>query len=60
MNSLDWITKILVLIGALHVGLLSISSFDLIGILKVDILVTIVSVLVGFAAIWEIVKLFKK
>lgn len=60
MNSLDWITNILVLIAAIHVGLLSVSSFDLIGILGNSTLITIVQALIGIAGVWLIVKLVKK
>jgi len=60
MNTIEWISKILIIIGALHIGIAAFSSFDLIGILSVSWLITLVSALIGIAGIWEIVKIFKK
>ena len=60
MKSLDWVSKILVIVGAIHVGIGSFSEFELINVLQADLLITIVIALVGLAGVWELIKLFKK
>ena len=60
MNAVDWIARILVIIGALNWGL-AIWNVNIVTALfsSIDVLVTIVYALVGLSGIWEIVKLFK-
>ena len=61
MNTVDWIARILVIIGALNWGLFAISpSAELVQYLSVSWLITLVYALVGIAGVWEIIKLFKK
>jgi uncharacterized membrane protein YuzA (DUF378 family) len=63
MNTLNWITKILVIVGALNWGLIAInSSWNLVEKLlgTWPIAVTIVYALVGLAGLWELIMLFKK
>jgi uncharacterized membrane protein YuzA (DUF378 family) len=56
MNAVDWIARILVIIGALNWGLASFSS----SINFSGVLGTIILALVGLSGIWEIIKLFQK
>ena len=60
MNAVDWIARILVIIGALNWGL-AIWNVNIVTALfgSISVLVTIVYALVGLSGIWEIVKLFK-
>ena len=57
MNAIDWIARILVIIGALNWGLAiwSINVVDGLGVVT-----TIIYALVGISGIWEIIRLFKK
>ena len=58
MNAVDWIARILVIIGALNWG---IAAFNDAGIVAgLGIVTTIIYALVGLAGIWEIVRLFQK
>ena len=57
MNAIDWIARILVIIGALNWGL-GIWNINVVGNLGVG--TTIIYALVGLSGIWEIIKLFKK
>jgi len=60
MNALDWIARILVIIGALNWGLVSFWN-DLVAVLfGTSIIAKIVYALVGLAGIWELIRLFKK
>ena len=59
MNTIDWIARILVIIGALNWGLY-IWGVDVVAWLSVGWLMTLVYALVGLSGIWEIVKLFQK
>jgi len=59
--TLDKITKILVIIGALNWGLVAIGpKFELVQYLSLDWLILIVYALIGLSGLWELVKLFKK
>ena len=61
MNTMNIITRILVIIGALNWGLYAISpGAELVQYLQVSWLITIVYALVGLAGVWELIKLFKK
>lgn len=61
METINLISRILVIIGALNWGLYAISpSLELVQYLQVDWLITIVYVLVGLAGIFEIVNLVKQ
>jgi uncharacterized membrane protein YuzA (DUF378 family) len=59
MNTIDWIARVLVIIGALNWGL-AIWDVNLVAMLSVGWLITLVYALVGLSGIWEIVKLFQK
>jgi len=59
MNVIDWIARILVIIGALNWGL-AIWDINVVAMLSISWLITTVYALVGLAGIWEIVKLFQK
>jgi uncharacterized membrane protein YuzA (DUF378 family) len=59
MNTVDWIARILVIIGALNWGL-AIFDINVVSYLSVSWLMTLVYALVGLSGIWEIVKLAKK
>ncbi len=58
MNTIDWIARVLVIIGALNWGL-AIWDINLVAMLSVSWLITTVYALVGLAGIWEIVRLAK-
>ena len=57
MNAVDWIARILVIIGALNWGL-AIWGINLVG--NFGTLTTIIYALVGLSGVWEIVRLFKQ
>jgi uncharacterized membrane protein YuzA (DUF378 family) len=59
MNAIDWIARILVIIGALNWGL-AIWDVNVVAVLSVSWLMTLVYALVGLAGIWEIIRLFQK
>ncbi len=59
MNAIDWIARILVIIGALNWGL-AIFSINLVAYLSISWLITTVYALIGLSGIWELIKLFKK
>lgn len=61
MNALSWITKILVIVGALNWGLVGAFDFNLVSaIFGSGTFAMIVYILVGLSAIWELIALFKK
>lgn len=61
MNAVDWVARILVIIGALNWGLVAIADkAELVQYLQAPVLITIVYALVGLAGIWEVIKLFSK
>jgi len=61
MNTIDWIARILVVVGAINWGLFAISpGAELVQYLSVGWLITIVYALVGLSGVWELIKLFKK
>jgi len=59
MNTVDWVARILVIIGALNWGL-AIWDINLVALLRLGWLINTVYALVGIAGIWELVKLLKK
>ncbi len=59
MSTLCWISRILVIIGAINWGLM-IWNINLVSYLSMPILINIVYALVGLAGIYELIKLFKK
>jgi uncharacterized membrane protein YuzA (DUF378 family) len=60
MNTIDWIARVLVIIGALNWGLAVFNTNLVSALLGTSIIATIVYALVGLAGIWEIVRLFQK
>ena len=60
MNSIDWVARVLVIVGALNWGL-AVFDFNLVTALfgSWPVVVKIIYALVGLAAIWELVALFK-
>ena len=56
MNAIDWIARILVIIGAINWGL-AIWNINLVG--SFGAITTVIYALVGLSGIWEIIKLFK-
>ena len=54
MNAIDWIARILVIIGALNWGLM-IWGINVVG--NLGVVTTIIYALVGLAGIWEIIRL---
>ncbi len=59
-NVLDWIVLVLVIVGAIDLGLIGLFNFDLIGLIfSVDWLVRLVNILVGLSGlylIWYVTK----
>lgn len=62
MNTIDWIARILVIIGALNWGLIAINAkWNVVAaIFGTNVVATIIYALVGLSGIWEIIALFKK
>ncbi|MCK4650502.1 DUF378 domain-containing protein [Candidatus Pacearchaeota archaeon] len=61
-NTFDWITIVLVIVGAINWGLVGLAKFNLVDLIfgTIPWLLNTVYVLVGLAGIWELVQLFKK
>lgn len=60
MSVIDWIARILVIIGAINWGLVSFWK-DLVDVIfGSGTLAMIVYILVGLSGLWELIKLFKK
>ncbi|MBS3076145.1 DUF378 domain-containing protein [Candidatus Pacearchaeota archaeon] len=61
MKTIDWIARILVIVGALNWGL-AIWDINLVTLAlgSIPILVSIVYALVALSGIWELIALFKK
>ena len=57
MNAIDWIARILVIIGALNWGLAIWMEGGVLG--NLGVVTTIIYALVGLAGVWEIIRLFK-
>ncbi len=61
MKSLYWITKILVIIGAINWGLVGAFNFNLVEtIFSTGIFTNIIYILVGLSGVWKLVMAFKK
>jgi len=61
MNTLSWITRILVVIGAINWGLVGAFEWNLVSsIFGSGTFANIIYILVGLSGIWELVDLFKK
>ena len=58
MNAVDWISRILVIIGALNWGIAAFNGAGVLG--GLGIVTTILYALVGLAGIWEVIRLFQK
>lgn len=56
MSTIDWIARILVIIGAINWGL-GIWDINLVG--SFGVVTTIIYALVGLSGIWELIRLFK-
>ena len=59
MSAVCWISRILVIIGALNWGL-AIWDINLVSYLSISWLITLVYALIGLSGIYELIKLFKK
>jgi len=61
-NALGWITAILVIIGAIDIGLMGALDYNVLAAIfgSVVWLEKIVYILIGLAGIWELILLFKK
>jgi uncharacterized membrane protein YuzA (DUF378 family) len=58
MKYVDWVAKVLVLVGALNWGLVGAFNFNLVTtVLGEGTLTRVVYVLVGLSALWEVYKL---
>jgi len=58
MNAVDWIARILVIIGALNWGIAVFNDVGIIG--NLGVVTTIIYALVGLSGIWELIGLFKR
>jgi len=62
MSSLDWITRILVIIGGLNWGLVGLFRYNLVSAIfgEASTATNIVYILVGLAALYELIRLFTR
>ena len=66
MTALDYVTRILVIIGALNWGLVAIAEYDLVaelfclGFGETNSATRVIYGLVGLAGLWELVRLFMR
>lgn len=60
MNGLSWITRILVVIGALNWGLVALGWNLVEAVFGTGTFATVIYALVGLAGLWELIALFKK
>ncbi|MEK6928166.1 MAG: DUF378 domain-containing protein [Nanoarchaeota archaeon] len=60
MNTVDWIARVLVIIGALNWGLAVFDVNVVASIFGAGTVATIIYALVGLSGIWEIIALFKE
>jgi uncharacterized membrane protein YuzA (DUF378 family) len=64
VTAVDYVTRILVIIGALNWGLVAIAEFDLVaelfglGFGETNTATRVIYGLVGLAGLWELVRLF--
>jgi len=64
VTAVDYVTRILVIIGALNWGLVAIAEFDLVaelfglGFGEANTATRVIYGLVGLAGLWELVRLF--
>ncbi|MEI8364241.1 MAG: DUF378 domain-containing protein [archaeon] len=58
-NTIDWVAIILLIIGGLNWGLVGIFNFDLVKFLfsSISILINIIYILVGIAAVYGIIRI---
>ena len=65
MTALDYVTRVLVIIGALNWGLVALAEFDLVAEIfglefgETNAATRVIYGLVGLAGLWELVKLFR-
>ncbi len=60
MNTLSWITRILVVVGALNWGLVAMGWNLVEAIFGMGTFATVIYALVGLSGLWELIALFKK
>lgn len=60
MNTLSWITRILVVVGALNWGLVAMGWNLVEAIFGTGTFATVIYGLVGLSGLWELIALFKK
>ena len=60
MGAVDWIARILVIIGAINWGLVSFWNDLVVVLFTTTIIATIVYALIGLSGLWELIRLFKK
>lgn len=60
MNTVDWIARILVIVGAINWGLAVFKTNLVSALFGTSIIATIVYALVGIAGLYEIYALFRK
>jgi hypothetical protein len=60
MGVVDWIARILVIIGAINWGLVSFWNDIVVVLFGTSLLATIVYALIGLSGLWELIRLFKK
>jgi uncharacterized protein len=62
MNGLSWVTRILVVVGALNWGLVGAFNFNLVDTIfgSLPTIAMIIYILVGLSGLWELIALFKK
>jgi len=60
MSAVDWIARILVIIGAINWGLVSFWNDLIVVLFGTNVVATIIYALVGLSGLWELIRLFKK
>lgn len=61
MKSLYWITKILVIIGAINWGLVGAFEWNLVeAIFGMGMVTKVIYILVGLSGLWKLIACFKK
>ena len=59
-SAVDWIARILVIIGAINLGLFSFWDNNLVAVLfETGTVAKVVYALIGLSGLWELIRLFK-
>ncbi|MBU5537237.1 MAG: DUF378 domain-containing protein [Candidatus Aenigmatarchaeota archaeon] len=58
MGTLDWVVFVLLVVGALNLGIVGLANIDVLNAIfgRVPVLLRIILVLIGLAGLWKIYK----